>query len=97
LPLVACSLDATDQKRRLADWTSLLLEAARKEETAEDVRYAFVASEELESRLRTLVDAEKACCAFFEFNIVRSADEIELTVWAPPEAARALRLVFPAS
>jgi hypothetical protein len=95
LPLVACALEATDQERRLADWTSLLVKATLSEETADGVRYAFVASEELESRLRTLVAAEKACCAFFEFSIVRTTDEIQLRVWAPPEAAGALRFVFP--
>jgi hypothetical protein len=97
LPLIACSLDATGQNRRLADWSSLLREAARREETADGVRYAFVTSDELESRLRTLVAAEKTCCAFFDFNIVRAADEIEMTVTAPPEAAGTLRFLFPAS
>jgi hypothetical protein len=95
LPLVACSLDAAGQKERLAEWSSLLRRAARREETADGVRYTFAAAHGLESRLRTLAAAEKACCAFFDFAVVRTGGEIELTVTAPPHAADALRFVFP--
>jgi MerR family transcriptional regulator, copper efflux regulator len=97
LPLVSCSLDATGQKQRLADWSSLLAEAARREETADGLRYSFVAGNDLESRLRTLVAAERACCAFLDFSVLRTGDEIEMTLTAPPDAAAALRFIFSAS
>jgi hypothetical protein len=97
LALIACSLDASGQEQRLADWSSLLAEAARREETTDGVRYSFVAGDDLESRLRTLVAAEKACCAFLDFNVFRTGDEIEMTVTAPRDAAAALRFLFSAS
>jgi hypothetical protein len=97
LPLIACSLDATGQKQRLADWSSLLAVATRREETTVGVRYSFVAGDDLESRLRTLVAAEKACCAFLDFNVVRTGNEIEMAVTAPRGAAAALRFILSAS
>ena len=59
-------------------------------------RYRFVAADELEARLRTLAAAEKECCAFLDFNVVRRIDEIEMTVTAPPNALAALRFIFSA-
>ena len=38
--------------------------------------------------------AEKECCTFLNFNIVRTIDEIEMTVSAPPNALGALRFPF---
>ena len=96
LPLIACSLDAAGQKQRLADWSSLLREAAKKEKTTDRVRYRFAAADELEARLRILAAAEKECCAFLDFNVVRRIDEIEMTVTAPPDALTALHFIFPA-
>ena len=92
LPLIACTLDASDQKQRLADWASLLREASGREETAEGIRYSFAA--ELEPRVRALAAAEKECCAFLELELARVGDELELTVTAPLEAEAAVRFVF---
>jgi hypothetical protein len=96
LPLIACSLDAGSQKQRLADWSSLLRQAACSQDTGNGVRYRFLASDQLESRLRALAAAEKACCAFLDLDVVRTGDELVLTVTAPPQAADALRFMFPA-
>jgi hypothetical protein len=96
LPVIACSLDATGQMQRLGDWSSLLGQAARREETPDGVRYTFLGGDDLEERVRKLAAAEKECCPFLDFDVVRTDDEIELTVAAPREAAGALRSVFAA-
>ena len=96
LPLIACSLDASGQKQRIADWRALLVESVRGEERADGVRFSFVGDDELESRIRTLAAAEKTCCAFLDFEVTRTGDAIHLTITAPPEATGALRLMFAA-
>jgi MerR family transcriptional regulator, copper efflux regulator len=96
LPVIACSLDAAGQKQRLGDWSALLGQAVRREETPDGVRYWFLRGNALEERVRTLAAAEKECCPFLDFDVVRTGDEIELKVSAPPEAAAALRSVFSA-
>jgi hypothetical protein len=94
LPLIACSLDAGDQKQRLADWSSLLQEATRREEITDGLRYTFAATDELKSRLQALAAAEKACCAFLDFEIVPTGEALHLTVTAPPNAVTALHFIF---
>jgi hypothetical protein len=93
LPLVACSLNAVDQQKRLADWAELLGRARTREETADGVRYTF-AADELKPRVDALAAAEHSCCSFLEFEIAVAGDALELTVTAPPNGQEALRLIF---
>jgi hypothetical protein len=97
LPLLACSLDADDQKQRLADWSALLQEATRREAIPDGLRYTFAATDELESRVRALAAAEKACCAFLDFDIVPTGEALHMTVTAPPDAVTALHFIFRAT
>ena len=96
LPLIACSLDAGEQEQRLADWSSLLQGATRRQAIPDGVRYTFAASE-LESQVRALATAEKACCAFLDFDFVRTGEALHMTVTAPPDAVTALRFIFRAT
>jgi hypothetical protein len=95
LPLVACSLDAGDQRERLAEWAELLGKASSSAPTSDGARYSFEASDELERHIRALAAAEQACCSFLDFEIGRTAATIELTVTSPPHGLGALRFVFP--
>jgi hypothetical protein len=97
LPLIACSLHAGDQEQRLDDWSSLLQRATRREAIPDGVRYTFAASDELESHVRVLAAAEKGCCAFLDFDVVRTGEALQVTVTAPPDAVTALRLIFRAT
>jgi hypothetical protein len=51
-----------------------------------DLRYAPEAA----VRVRQLVEQEGACCAFLQFELHESADEVRLLVTAPPAAAEAV-------
>jgi hypothetical protein len=97
LPLIAYSLDAGDQKQRLADWSSLLQRATRRDEVPDGVRYTFAATDELEPQLRALTVAETACCSFLDFDIARTGEALHMTVTAPPDALTALRFIFRAT
>lgn len=82
LPLVACSLDASGQSARLAEWEELLRLADLRQQVPNGVRYTFAAPA-IEERLRALAAAEKQCCSFFEFQIGRVGDRLEMIVTAP--------------
>ena len=94
LPLVACSLEAGDQRSRLAEWEQLLAQSTAREDTATGALYSFVATDELERRIRDLAAAEQACCSFLEFQVAREDDELMMNVTAPAEAQDALRFIF---
>ena len=96
LPLIACSLDAEGQKARLADWASVLGQAAVREETKTGVRYSFAGDSDFEAQLRTLAAAEHSCCSFLDFDVIRADDQLELTVTAPLGGVAALRFIFSA-
>jgi hypothetical protein len=94
LPLIACSLDATGQMARLSEWKQLLGTAVARAVVPHGVAFVFVGEEGVEERVRELAEAEQACCAFFDFQVSRDGDRVEMTVLAPAEAQAALRFLF---
>lgn len=97
LPLIACSLDASCQSARLAEWDALLRLADLRESIPNGVRYTLAAAA-IEERLRALAAAEKQCCPFFEFQIGRTGDRVDMTVtahacyWQTAHGQRTVRL-----
>lgn len=86
---IACTLSATDYRSRLAEIAALSREALRGVERRGltlDLRYAPEAAD----RVRRLVEQERRCCAFLDFELHEGADEIRLLVTAPPAAADAV-------
>jgi hypothetical protein len=86
---LACTLTAGDYRARLAEIAALSRDALRAVERRDcviDLRYAPEAAE----RVQALVDKERACCAFLEFDVHVSADEVQLIVTVPPAALDAV-------
>jgi MerR family copper efflux transcriptional regulator len=96
LPVIACSLDGQGQRSRLREWTDLLRQATLREEIPGGLRYSFTASDKLESRIRELAAAEQDCCSFLNLGVIRSGDDVELTVTASPDGQEALGFIFSA-
>lgn len=86
---IACTLSASDYRRRLAEIAALSRDALRHVECRGltlDLRYAPEAA----ARVRQLVEQERACCAFLQFELHEEADEVRLLVTAPAAAAAAV-------
>ena len=82
---VACTLAASDQPDRLAEWESVLGAVIGREPVPGGIRCS--------SRpIQTLPDAaslalrEQACCSFFTFTVRPAADSLSLDVVAPADA-----------
>lgn len=83
---IACTLSASDYRSRLAEIAALSRDVLRRVERrglSLDLRYAPEAA----TRVRQLVEQERSCCAFLQFELQESADEVRLLVTAPPVAA----------
>lgn len=83
---IACTLSAADYRSRLSEIAALGRDALRHVERRGltlDLRYAPEAA----ARVRRLVEQERQCCAFLQFDLRESVDEVRLVVTAPPEAA----------
>ena len=86
---IACTLSATDYRARLAEIAALSRDALRHVEqrgATLDLRYAPEAA----ARVRRLVEQERACCAFLEFELHEDADDVRLLVTVPAAAAEAI-------
>lgn len=82
-PVVCDMTDAPDTDiERMAEYRRLFAHAAYigRERTAEGIRFRFRAEPGLEAWLRDLAAREKACCAFFAFEIATEGHEVRWDV-----------------
>lgn len=78
-PIVCDMTDAPDTGvERLAEYRRLFTQPAflGRERTAAGIRFRFRADPGLEAWLRDLAAREKACCAFFAFDISVEGDQV---------------------
>lgn len=86
---IACTLKPSDYRGRLAEISALTRDALRsvnRQGLTLELRYAPEAA----ARVRRLVEQERACCGFMEFELHEGADEVLLLVTVPPAAAAAV-------
>src|SRR5262245_54737292 len=84
---IACSLDAGDLAARLAEIRAVGQSAPRtREPDGNRVRLGFERRDDVDARLRSIVDAEQECCAFLIMTLATRADAILLTIEAPQGA-----------
>jgi hypothetical protein len=90
---IACTLTAEDLRQRRADLLPGLIARARASEPLDDgLRFRFDASSELLTELLQVIDAERQCCRFLQFEITVAPDlgPISLQVTGPPGTAQFL-------
>lgn len=87
--LIACTLSGPDLQQRLAAIAALARRALLSHEQVGAtlrLRYALDAADELES----LVEQERLCCAFLDFELTRRVGAIQLDIKAPAQATEFL-------
>jgi hypothetical protein len=92
---IACTLTATEKVSRGGEWRQFLVdnvvEVVRSEAST---RLHLVEGDHVTLIAVDLARREKACCAFFEFDLELLPDAIWLRVGVPPEAAAILDDLF---
>lgn len=81
---IACSLNAEELPRRLAEIRAIGADALVGVDGAGTLR--FRNDEATRSRLEAIVTAESECCAFLAFDLRATDDELELRITAPEGA-----------
>jgi hypothetical protein len=84
---IACSLNATELPRRLAEMAALgraALVDVRHQPAHAELRFAARAG--IRERVETIVDAESACCAFLTMEVGDEPDLVVLRLAAPADA-----------
>ncbi|MED5620226.1 hypothetical protein [Ideonella sp. BN130291] len=84
---IACSLPGPDLSTRLEVISQLAQRALLShEQVGRTLRLRYAQS--VAGELQALVSSERECCAFLQFDLVRRADAVHLTITAPPEAGQ---------
>ncbi len=76
---VACDMSTARDTppERLAEYRRLFDQALlSRERTAQGIRFRFRAGEGVEAWIRDLAAREKACCAFFAFDVAAEGDVV---------------------
>lgn len=102
---IACSLGPSEGAQRMADWQRVLTEhclGADRTDTSILLRFRAdsppdpAADATLGATLRRLVDAERECCGFLDWDLSASgpegSDEWQLRISGTPEGLQALTL-----
>ncbi|HEX4431429.1 MAG TPA: hypothetical protein VHZ96_19315 [Frankiaceae bacterium] len=76
---IACTLDAQDAQRRLAQWRSVGEHTLLAVDLAERILTVGYEPSAL-PELRALVRAEQTCCAFLDWSLEERPDRVLLTI-----------------
>jgi hypothetical protein len=88
---IACTLSASEQAGRGDEWRTFLVEnVVEVIRSDSSVRLRLADGDDVIVAAVNLARREKACCAFFDFELELLADEVWLRIGAPPEAATML-------
>ncbi len=95
---IACSLDAGEGGERLARWRDLAVKgspAVRRESTQIVVRYRRRPG--VLDELEALAAAERQCCSFAEWHVIRDSEYAELHIRSDPESLAAIEALWVAA
>ena len=81
---IACSLNAEELPRRLAEIRAIGADALLDVDGGDALR--FRNDEATRARLEEIVAAESECCRFLSFDLRATGDELELRITAPEGA-----------
>jgi hypothetical protein len=97
LPLIACSLSASDLPERRRRWRALLDGALlERREIPAGMRLELAARDGVVEELGELAALERECCAFASFEVRTVGDRVRLDVTSSDAGIEAVRELFTA-
>jgi hypothetical protein len=94
-PVIACSLNATDQSKRLEAAADLRDRAlVGSEEIPGGLRMRFSARPGIRKELEQLIAAESGCCSFLRFELRSRERDLILEVTGPDQARPIIAELF---
>lgn len=92
---IVCTLEGASFAERVI-WIRALFARSLLERREEGLALHLALAPEAADDVDDLVRRERACCAFLEFEVERSADAVRLTIKAPEAARDSAGLMFAA-
>jgi hypothetical protein len=88
---ITCSLDREARTDRRAFFQERLLpDALQSIRTEDGLRIIFRNEPIVRREIETLIDLERQCCGFLDFELVEDSERLDLTITGPPEARAVL-------
>lgn len=94
-PDIVCTLDNAHFPERLT-WIRALFAKHLRDRTRDDLLLHLTLDPAAVQDVDDLVRRERACCAFLDFNVQKSAEAVRLTIRAPEAARESADLIFSA-
>jgi hypothetical protein len=95
LPVIACSLSASELPERRGRWLALTDRAlVSRAATPDGVRLTFRAAPGVEDELEALAQLERECCDFAAFEVAATGDRVTLDVKSSGDGVTAVRELF---
>jgi len=91
---VACTLDSTLARERIAAWQGVVARTTSRRAIDDGIALTFEHDAELTTDIARLAAAEFDCCNFFRFSLTVDATGLRLEVGAPPHARDIVTAVF---
>ena len=90
---IACTLQGTSSQERLA-WIEELARDGLRAVTRDDLRLELSYTADVAGRVREMVGKEQVCCAFLNFELTETGEEVRLTIKVPERAREVADALF---
>jgi hypothetical protein len=90
---IACTLQPGSYQERIA-WIVELARDGLRGVKREDLRLELRYAPHLASRVREMVGKEQECCAFLNFELTETGEDVRLTITAPERAREVADALF---
>jgi hypothetical protein len=90
---IACTLQGGSYQERLA-WIRELARDGLRGVSRDDLRLELSYAPDVAIRVRQMVGKEQACCAFLDFELTETSEEVRLTITAPERAREVADALF---
>jgi hypothetical protein len=92
-PPIACTLQGAGYRERLA-WIEELARDGLRAVTRDDLRLELRYTADVAGRVREMVRKEQVCCAFLDFDLTETGEEVRLTITVPERAREVADALF---
>ena len=90
---IACTLQGTSSQERLA-WIEELARDGLRAVTRDDLRLELSYTADVAGRVREMVGKEQVCCAFLNFELTETGEDVRLTITAPERVREVADALF---
>jgi hypothetical protein len=91
---IACTLEGGEAQRRLESWSEVLSQRTDLEMEPTSIEIRFEDAEPTRDRLQSLVEAERSCCSFVEWDLASTKGFLVLSVRGEPLGVAAMSESF---